>query len=62
MRPLETGSEDTVRFLFFLFVIILLLLWAAFYSRPNSRKLSNTLYGTAAFLAVLFVAGYLRWV
>ncbi|MCG5515398.1 MULTISPECIES: hypothetical protein [Ectothiorhodospira] len=51
-----------MRFLFFLFVIILLLLWAAFYSRPNSRKLSNTLYGTAAFLAVLFVAGYLRWV
>ncbi|MFW2131907.1 hypothetical protein [Ectothiorhodospira haloalkaliphila] len=51
-----------MRFLFFLFVFILLLLWAAFYSRPNNRKISNALYGTAAFLAVLFVAGYLRFV
>ncbi|MCG5499787.1 hypothetical protein [Ectothiorhodospira lacustris] len=51
-----------MRFLFFLFVLILLMLWAAFYSRPHYKKLSNTLYITAGIMGVLFVAGYLRFV
>ncbi|WP_200175917.1 hypothetical protein [Ectothiorhodospira shaposhnikovii] len=51
-----------MRFLFFLFVLILLMLWAAFYSRPAHRKLSNALYISAGIMGVLFVAGYLRLV
>jgi hypothetical protein len=49
-----------MRFLFFFFVLILLALWAAFFSRPNNRKLSNILYAVAGVLALLFVIGYLR--
>ncbi len=51
-----------MRFLFFLFVIILLSLWAAFYSRPYRRTLSNWLYAIAAVISLLFIAGYLRFV
>lgn len=51
-----------MRYLFFLFVVILLLLWAAFFSRPGNRRVSNGLYIVAAVLGVLFVAGYLRLV
>ncbi|EHQ53211.1 MULTISPECIES: hypothetical protein [Ectothiorhodospira] len=51
-----------MRFLFFLFVVILLMLWAAYFSRPGNRKLSNALYITAGIMGVLFVAGYLRLV
>ncbi|SEP67102.1 hypothetical protein SAMN05421693_10328 [Ectothiorhodospira magna] len=51
-----------VRFLFFLFVVILLMLWAAYFSRPGNRTLSNALYIAAAVMGVLFVAGYLRFV
>lgn len=49
-----------MRFLFFFFVLILLALWAAFFSRPNNRKLSNILYIVAGVLSVLFLIGYLR--
>lgn len=49
-----------MRFLFFLFVAILLMVWAAYFSRENNRKLSNTLYVLAAVLSVLFVGGFLR--
>lgn len=49
-----------MRFLFFFVVLILLSLWAAFFSRPNNRRLSNILYTVAAVLAILFVIGYLR--
>ncbi|WP_200178023.1 hypothetical protein [Ectothiorhodospira mobilis] len=51
-----------MRYLFFLFVIELLLLWAAFFSRPNRRRLSNGLYAAAAVLGALLLAGYLRLV
>jgi len=49
-----------VRFLFFFFVLILLALWAAFFSRPNNRTLSNWLYVIAGVLTVLFLIGWLR--
>jgi hypothetical protein len=49
-----------MRFLFFFAVLILLSLWAAFFSRPNNRKLSNTLYVIAGVLSLLFLIGYLR--
>jgi len=49
-----------MRFLFFFFVLILLSLWAAYFSRPNNRVLSNILYVVAGVLAVLFLIGYLR--
>jgi hypothetical protein len=49
-----------MRFLFFFAVLILLSLWAAWFSRPNNRRLSNWLYGIAATLALLFLIGYLR--
>lgn len=49
-----------MRFLFFFFVLILLALWAAFFSRPNNRPLSNILYVIAGVLSLLFLIGYLR--
>ncbi|WP_018138462.1 MULTISPECIES: hypothetical protein [unclassified Thioalkalivibrio] len=49
-----------MRFLFFFFVLILLALWAAFFSRPNNPTLSNWLYVLSGVLAVLFLIGYLR--
>jgi asparagine N-glycosylation enzyme membrane subunit Stt3 len=49
-----------MRFLFFFFVLILLSLWGAYFSRPNNRGLSNLLYVVAAVLSLLFVIGYLR--
>lgn len=49
-----------MRFLFFFFVLILLALWAAFFSRPNNRQLSNILYVIAGVLSLLFLIGYLR--
>ena len=49
-----------MRFLFFFFVLILLVLWAAFFSRPNNRTLSNWLYVVAGVLTVLFLIGWLR--
>jgi asparagine N-glycosylation enzyme membrane subunit Stt3 len=49
-----------MRFLFFFAVLILLALWAAYFSRPNNRQLSNVLYAIAAVLSLLFVIGYLR--
>ena len=49
-----------MRFLFFFFVLILLALWAAFFSRPNNRTLSNWLYVIAGVLTVLFLIGWLR--
>lgn len=51
-----------MRFLFFLVVLILLALWAAFFSRPNNRRLSNILYIVAGIMTVLVAAGYLRLV
>ncbi|SFM37634.1 hypothetical protein SAMN05421721_10423 [Ectothiorhodospira mobilis] len=51
-----------MRYLFFLFVLELLLLWGAFFSRPNRRALSNALYIAAAVLGALLLAGYLRLV
>ncbi|MFO8153692.1 hypothetical protein [Thioalkalivibrio sp.] len=52
--------DDTMRFLFFFFVLILLTLWAAYFSRPGNTRLSNILYVVAGVLALLFVIGYLR--
>lgn len=49
-----------MRFLFFFFVLILLALWGAYFSRPNNPKLSNILYVVAGVLGLLFVIGYLR--
>lgn len=49
-----------MRFLFFFFVLILLALWAAYFSRPNNPRLSNILYIVAGVLALLFLIGYLR--
>lgn len=49
-----------MRFLFFFFVVIILALWAAYFSRPGNRKLSNTLYIIAGVLSLLFLIGYLR--
>jgi hypothetical protein len=51
-----------MRFLFFLVVLVLLVFWAAFFSRPNNRRLSNILYIVGVIMAVLVVAGYLRLV
>jgi hypothetical protein len=51
-----------MRFLFFLVVLVLLTFWAAFFSRPNNKALSNTLYIAGAVMTVLVVAGYLRLV
>jgi predicted membrane channel-forming protein YqfA (hemolysin III family) len=49
-----------MRFLFFFVVLIVLALWAAFFSRPANRRLSNTLYIIAGVLSLLFLIGYLR--
>lgn len=49
-----------MRFLFFFFVAILLTFWAAFFSRPNNRRLSNTLYVVGVVLSLLFLIGYFR--
>ncbi len=49
-----------MRFLFFFVVLIILALWAAYFSRPGNRKLSNTLYIIAGVLSMLFLIGYLR--
>lgn len=55
-----TETDQIMRFLFFLFVFILLMLWVAFYCRASHRKLSNTLYIIASVMGVLFVAGFFR--
>ena len=49
-----------MRFLFFFVVVIILALWAAYFSRPSNHKLSNTLYIIAGVLSLLFLIGYLR--
>lgn len=49
-----------MRFLFFFVVVIILVLWGAYFSRPGNRKLSNTLYIIAGVLSLLFLIGYLR--
>ncbi|HSP00711.1 MAG TPA: hypothetical protein VLN90_04525 [Thioalkalivibrio sp.] len=51
-----------MRFLFFLVVLVLLVFWAAFFSRPNNKRLSNILYIIGGVMTVLLVAGYLRLV
>ena len=51
-----------MRFLFFLVVVILLLFWAALFSRPNNKRLSNILYAVGGVMTVLVVAGWLRLV
>jgi hypothetical protein len=51
-----------MRFLFLLVVLALLIFWAAFFSRPNNKRLSNILYIVGAVMTVLLVAGYLRLV
>ncbi|MDX9768201.1 MAG: hypothetical protein RBT51_12730 [Ectothiorhodospiraceae bacterium] len=51
-----------MRFLFFLVVLILLALWAGYFSRPNNRRLSNGLYAAAAVMFVLVLLGLLRLV